>query len=137
MNPDFEKRLQQHPMRGLPREWRSEILAAAKDVMPHASERLSFSALFKLRLRELLWPCPQAWAGLAAVWLLLLVFNFAEGEKPSQQFGQQKPLSREVKALLKEQEQLRAELLQMSEPEPADRPRSNSRSDCRSKLQLA
>ena len=66
MNADFEKRLQDQPMREPPREWRAEILrAAARD------ERPPFVSL----LASWLWPHPRAWAGRAAVWAVILLLD--------------------------------------------------------------
>src|SRR6185503_16798594 len=70
---DFEKQLQRQPLRAAPGEWREEILQASlASVSPHAS-RLAPDAL--PWWREWLWPSPQAWAGLAAVWLVILGLN--------------------------------------------------------------
>ncbi|PYK58897.1 MAG: hypothetical protein DME21_14645, partial [Verrucomicrobia bacterium] len=66
---DFEKQLQRQPLRKIPAEWRGEILDAARRAHePQPSQPASW-------WRALLWPCPQAWAGLAAVWVLILALN--------------------------------------------------------------
>jgi hypothetical protein len=71
MKPDeFEQQLRRQPFRSVPPEWRAEILHAAR-----AAVRLRSSAVETASSsgwRAWLWPCPQAWAGLAAVWILLL-----------------------------------------------------------------
>jgi hypothetical protein len=70
---NFEKRLERLSMRSIPREWRSEILKAARSAQRSQSatrNRQPTSAW-----RELLWPCPHAWAGLAVVWGMILLFN--------------------------------------------------------------
>jgi len=72
--------------------------------------------------RELLWPCPQAWAGLAAVWLLVLGANFTTREAPTVTSRQVLP-SPQVRELLKQQEQLLAELVGPMEKPEADRPK--------------
>src|SRR5580704_7007760 len=74
MNDEFEKQLQRQPMRGLPREWRSEILAAAA-VRPSQSSKISW-------LTEWLWPHPRAWAGLTAAWAVIILFHFTAPDDP-------------------------------------------------------
>jgi hypothetical protein len=68
MNSDFEKRLQEQPMREIPGHWRARLVAAAP--VPPAW------------WRQWLWPCPQAWAGLAAAWVLILLFHVATPDNP-------------------------------------------------------
>ena len=61
--------------------------------------------------RELLWPCPQAWAGLAAAWVAILAVNLAtSGETPAVEVRRAEPPSRELRQLLREQRQMLAEL---------------------------
>jgi len=62
-------------------------------------------------LREMLWPCPQAWAGLAAVWIVILAANFATHEPaPVTEARQATPASPEMRRMLREQRQILAEL---------------------------
>ena len=76
MKPDdFEKQLERQPFRDVPPEWREEILKAARaSSIPRAS-RLAPQAF--PWWHEWLWPAPQAWAGLAAAWLVILGVNMA------------------------------------------------------------
>jgi len=61
--------------------------------------------------RELLWPSPQAWAGLAAVWIVILAASFATREPvPVTEARQVAPLSPEMRQMLREQRQMFAEL---------------------------
>lgn len=112
MNDDFETKLQRQPLRQIPAEWRAEILAAAK-----AGRRattvpgVTLASVFKARLRALFWPAPQAWAGLAALWLVVLVLNFATREAAPELKARHAPPSPEMLLLLKQQEQLLAELV--------------------------
>ena len=71
MKPDdFEKQLERQPLRKVPSEWREDILAAARaSSIPRASHPTPQASPW---WREWLWPAPQAWAGLAAVWLVIL-----------------------------------------------------------------
>jgi len=117
---DFEQRLQRQPLRSIPTEWRQEILEAADVNRRNEPVReLTFAATIKLRLRELLWPCPKAWVGLAAVWLVILVLNFETKEKPIAVTKKQPPPSPEMQIVMKEQRRILAELL-MERPGPRE-----------------
>jgi hypothetical protein len=126
---DFEQQLQRQPMRAVPPAWRQQILTgvsaqrAARGPVPETEASW---------WRALLWPCPQAWAGVAAVWLLILGLHGMSGFEPRSpaQLATVMP-SAEWRALLAEQRRLFTELLFSPEPppapsrsDPADRPRS-------------
>jgi hypothetical protein len=131
---DFEKQLQRHPLRALPAEWRQEILNPAKGAVHSRSS--TFNPQSSSWWRELLWPCPQAWAGLAAVWLVIFGLHLLAGSEPGSpaQLAAVPP-SPEWRAALEEQRRLFTELLPPPEPppirhrEPADRPRSERREE--------
>jgi len=154
MKSDFEKELERRPWRNVPREWRAEILgkalssgagfqparkilAARED--EHGQDaragRLEACPTTLVWWREMLWPCPQAWAGLAAVWLIILGLRLMAGSEagaPAQVVSA--PASPELRAALDEQRRLFTELLPLPEPpppvrhqEPAERPRSQRR----------
>src|SRR5438552_14253870 len=98
---DFDKRLQRQTLRPIPHEWRSEILDAARradDPQPS-----TFNSQPTSWWRELLWPCPQAWAGLAAAWVLILALNAATREPVQVANSAGAPTAREVLMALKEQ----------------------------------
>ena len=78
-NDDFENRLRQQRLRTPPTEWRERILDSAKSATVQEAKGPA-DAPFTW-LRALLWPSPHAWAGLAAVWVILLVMNRESDEK--------------------------------------------------------
>jgi hypothetical protein len=119
MKPDdFENQLQRQPLRAAPAEWRAEILQASlASVSPRAS-RLAPHAL--PWWREWLWPSPQAWAGLAAVWLVILGLNATTASRSVEIAKQSPGPSPEVETTLAAQRRELARLLDnFSEPTPA------------------
>ncbi len=64
----FEKDLSRQPIRDIPPHWRNQILREARD----ASE----THCWWRNWRELIWPYPQAWLGVAAVWVIILLLQF-------------------------------------------------------------
>lgn len=132
MNSDeFEKKLQQQPVRFIPGEWR-------RDILQTATERCARSdppyLQLKTSLSEWLWPCPQAWAGLVAVWLMILTLNFAMRE-PENRIAKESNSSPETIASMKEQRRLYLELAELpKETAPsakpiAPRPRSDRKNE--------
>jgi hypothetical protein len=119
MKPDdFENQLQRQPLRAAPAEWRAEILQAARvSVSPHTSHLAPRTSPWWL---EWLWPCPQAWAGLAAVWLVILGLNSTTASR-SVEIAKQSPRSSpEAETTLAAQRRELARLLDnFSEPAPA------------------
>ncbi|MCW5553759.1 MAG: hypothetical protein KIS67_16575 [Verrucomicrobiae bacterium] len=125
MNDDFESKLQRQRLRRIPAEWRAEILAAAEaERRPTKLAGVTLASLFKQRLRELFWPAPQAWAGLATLWLVVLVLNFATREAAPDSTSRSAPPSPEMLRLLKQQEQLLAELVDQPDFAAVGRPKA-------------
>src|ERR1041384_6724403 len=122
---DFEQRLQRQPLREVPPEWRAGILAAAgaPSTVSAKSEtdgqagrgggRGSRPAVW---LHELLWPCPQAWASLVAVWGVILVLNTVTGVPASTAEKQGSAPSPALLAALEEQERFLSEFLGPGDP---------------------
>jgi len=114
---DFENKLRRQTPRQIPAEWRVDILRTAQSVA--ASERNSSrlpQSLFSLlneKLFALLWPHPKAWAGLAAVWLVIWAMSFYPADQPIAVAKQAVPPSRELMIALREQ---RRELAKLVEP---------------------
>src|SRR5437870_4035651 len=135
MNPeDFEHRLKRQPFRQVPPEWRSEVLSNAHHasrLAPRVSSWRAILSTFTSQLSILLWPAPKAWAGLAAIWLLLLIVNRSTTDKSYAAAGAlSRPAPERIMAW-REQERLLTELLGPQEisvvekPKPiAPRPRS-------------
>ncbi|HEY1173258.1 MAG TPA: hypothetical protein VGH19_17955 [Verrucomicrobiae bacterium] len=138
MKPDdFESQLQRQPLRGLPSEWRSEILSAAREALVAEPVKPAVTTSW---WRELLWPCPQAWAGLAAVWVVILGLNWVNN-RPSegQTMMARRELTPEERMAFIEQQRLLASLLEaqvvVNPPPPVKEkvhpPRSEVDVECR------
>jgi hypothetical protein len=126
MKPDdFEQRLQREPVRQIPPDWRREILTAARAAQApvHASRMTHHSWLSTVhhQLSALLWPQPKAWAGLAAVWVVIFAVNFSMRDAAPMMAGKTAPPSPEVMVELKKQQRMFAELVGSYEPVDADR----------------
>jgi hypothetical protein len=111
----FEKRLQRQPLREVPRTWRNEILLAArKSVVREPTSRRTQGTWFSVlkdQLSTLLSPHPRAWAGLAAIWLVIIAVNFASREDSiTMAKGRVTPPSQQMREMLREQKQMLAEL---------------------------
>jgi hypothetical protein len=137
--PDpFEEKLRGQPHRQLPGAWRDEILIVAREA---ATERAavqppdSFIQYWNRLLANLLWPHPAAWGALAVAWLIILVLNVASRDSADSRMASEAgPPSPELRQLLRDQEQMLAELIgpldQAAAVEPKRRgaqPRSEAR----------
>lgn len=121
----FEGLVKVQPLRGVPAEWRKEILSAAdaaqniRSRQPIASR--SLLSLFGHQIRSLLWPHPVAWGGLAAVWIFICAAHFSMRDQAPAMAAKTSPLSPEAVAELKQQKQLLAELMGTADTSAADR----------------
>jgi len=84
---EFESQLKKQSIRQIPSHWRKQILAEAQR---HAVSETA-SAKPVSFWRELLWPCPQVWAGFAAAWLLVLFLNLSVEPSPAESMAAAKP----------------------------------------------
>ena len=123
----FEKRLQRQPLRTVPPAWREEILSAARTVetsrRPSTANRRSYFSDLSQQISALLWPDCRAWAGLAAVWVVICAMNFTSSDDTASTTARRvTPPSPEMRQMLRAQEQLLAELVE--ETPVADRLKS-------------
>jgi len=133
MNPDeLEKRLERQPLRQVPSAWRDQILSAARQASRsehaprtthHVGSRPSLLSTLHHQLSTLLWPHPVAWAGLAAVWVVILGVNLTTRDAAPLVARHSSPLSPQVFMAFQAQEQLLNELLGPPEASVADRPK--------------
>jgi len=123
----FERRLSRQPLRQIPGGWRAEILSAAHEgqTIRHSSPaiRHSWLSTFNHQLSTLLWPHPKAWAGLAAVWILIFCMEFSMRDTTPVVAEKAAPPSPEVIVELKQQQRMLAELIGSSEARDVETPR--------------
>ncbi len=83
----------------------------------------SLSSVVRTLWHELIWPCRQTWMGMAAIWIVLLVFTGANGGGTKQ--NSQLASSSQTWQSLQERRQLLAELIPPADSSPAEPPRRN------------
>ena len=107
---DFEKQLQQQPLKTVPTGWRSEILQAAR-----AAERSPSSILHTTSWwREVLFPWRWHLAGMGAAWLLIAGLNTSQSSGSAPPVVKQTtPSATQVLMALREN---RRQLLELIEP---------------------
>ena len=124
----FERRLSRQPLRQIPVEWRGEILSAAREgqTIRHSSFviRPSWLSTLVSHLSTILWPHPKAWAGLAAVWILIFCMEFSMRDTTPVVAEKAAPPSPEMVAELKQQQRMLAELIGARDASDADRSKS-------------
>jgi hypothetical protein len=119
----FENSLTRQRLRTPPTEWREEIFESAFQAKRgnrgneaagarNAQSGLSLVTSAATRVfSQLLWPSRKAWAGLVAIWVVIIGFIIASGDSDEKRvvsrFERSSPLVRE---LLREQNQLFVEL---------------------------
>ncbi len=122
MNNDeqFEQRLQRQPARKIPTDWREEILSTANSAhrpSPIASRPIGF-------LSSIFWPHPRAWAGLAAVWILIFAADLSTRDDSPRIAQKSSPLTPEMRMVLQQQKMMLAKLIEPNEPFIAEPPKS-------------
>lgn len=105
---------------------------ALETAFPRAVEHSSSAAgTLPLRVAAVLWrqlilPCRGFWAGLAAVWAIIIVLNLTGGQKSVQMARYSSPPDNAALAVLREQRELLSQLLEPPAPTPADRPKTTA-----------
>jgi len=101
---------------------RREVVEVAADVNRRKQpvRELTFAATLanaiRLSFLELVWPCRRTWAGLAAVWIALFIFNVSQRDKVELAARKLPPPSPEAIMAWRQQERLLAELIGPSAP---------------------
>jgi len=141
---DFEQQLQRQEIRQVPESWRSQILSAAQrahessPVAAATSQRTTYYSL-KSHALACFWPSPQAWVGLAAVWLVIAITNIKTDGRVNGVSGASAAETRELVTSWKEQERLLSEIIHFQDlpvpvaetSRPGPRPRSEQKSNFR------
>jgi hypothetical protein len=125
----FEQRLRRQPVKPVPADWRAEILAAARAARPVERPAASRNSWFVSLLHEILFSVranSKGWAGLAAVWVLIVALNLSmQTSAPASALAEKTvPATPERIAELKQQQRMFAELDGLTTPPDADRPKA-------------
>ena len=108
---------------------RREVMKVAADVNRRKQpvRELTFAAALanaiRLSFLELIWPCRRIWTGLAAVWILIFIFNFSQRDPSELTARKTPPPSPEMILTFRQQEKLLAELIGPNEPQAAAPPK--------------
>jgi hypothetical protein len=121
---EFEQKLSRQSLKQIPGEWRAEILAKAESaIAPQKRNQDGSNPNPILWLRELFWPHPKAWAGLAAIWIFIFIVNFTIRDKTPMIAEKVSPPSPEVVAELRQQKILFAQLIGSSDARETESPK--------------
>lgn len=125
---------------------RRDAVRVAADVNRRSApvRELTFAATafrsLAIPFRELIWPCRRTWAGLAAVWVVLLVFNVTQAEPGQITVAKSTALTGELRLTFLEQQRLLDEFIgpppSSSPGEPPRRPNPQPRSERRGTLMM-
>jgi hypothetical protein len=122
----FERRLSRQPLKKIPGEWRGEILREGRRAaVPEIgdADTASLPTLnWRTALANLFWPHPKAWAGLAAVWILIFCMEFSMRDTTPVTAKRTAPPSPEVIVELKQQQRMLAELIGAGQARDAEAP---------------
>ena len=107
------------PGQSVQTRWARAVQAAGR---PESVRRLTPAMAFREWWREVIWPCRRIWAGLAAVWVVILAGSFSL-HQPSQTLAVQSS-PQEMITSFKDQQKFLAELLtDHAVPREAERPK--------------
>ena len=113
---DNFSRLQPNPT--VQRQWARAVQAAGK---PEPVRRLTPAIALLDWWQEVIWSCRRIWAGLAAVWVVLLVVNFSGRDHSQTVVRKFSPPSPEMTMTFRQQESLLTELIGSSGPGEVER----------------
>ncbi|HSY74542.1 MAG TPA: hypothetical protein VK810_03650 [Dongiaceae bacterium] len=121
---EFEQKLSRQSLKQIPGEWRAEILIAAKSAVAarqRNEDRLNPNPI--LWLRELFWPHPKAWAGLAAVWVAIVALDLSTRDDSQIVAKKSAQPSPEIVAEVRQQKLMFAQLIGSSDMREAEPPK--------------
>jgi hypothetical protein len=90
------------------------------DCVRERRSQTAATMIWRIIWRELIFPCRRTWAGLAAVWMALLIFNVSQRDKAELAARKLPPPSPEAIMAWRQQERLLAELIGPSAPGDAE-----------------
>jgi hypothetical protein len=130
MSPEeFEKQLQQRPLRPMPTAWRAEILGVAKAAerpaarsVPSNKEKVSFFVLIRDFVTTEFKSRPKSMAALAMVWVAIMAMHFSTHDD-SRVSGRRVVVSPATLAEVREQREFFAELAGLREKVDVEPPR--------------
>ena len=103
------------------------------ELTPRPTREPNVTIALVLKLwRELFWPCRRTWAGMAAVWLAILVFNLTHAERGQIVTAKSTTPPEEMRLAFQEQRRVLEEIIGSTPPvsaaEPPRRPNIQPRS---------
>jgi hypothetical protein len=110
---------------------RREAVRVATDVNRRSSpvRELTFAATafrpLAILWRELFLPARMTWASIAAVWVVIGIFNLAQSDKPVTVASAPTATSQELRAASEQRRELMLELALLPTTDPAELPKSN------------
>jgi hypothetical protein len=122
---DFEKQLKRQPVRPVPGDWRAEILRAANASIPAPKTPRPTPSLLSTinsQLSALLWPHPRAWAGLAAVWVVIFAFHHLSMDQPDIMAAMPPPSPQMIR-IAREERRMLVQTIESYEESPAEPPK--------------
>lgn len=96
------------PGQAVQTRWARAVLAAGG---PEPVRRLTPLMAFRDWWQEVIWPCRRIWAGLAAVWVMILAGNYSLQDHSPSLAAKSPPPSQEMLMSFKDQQKILADLL--------------------------